>query len=73
MRYLTTLHLRIRAYLQRSHIAHVIEQMETKERERVEDEAKLDALVRQYRRTMGHIAQRTDAATLINEIGRTER
>ena len=38
MRYLTTLHLRIRAYLQR-----------------------------------GHIAQRTDAATLINEIGRTER
>ena len=73
MRYFTLIRLRIRAYLQRSHIAHVVELMGAKERERVEDEAKLDALVRQYRRTMGHIAQRTDAATLINEIGRTER
>ena len=73
MRYLKTLHLRIRAYLQRSHIAHVIDLMEIKERELAEDKAKLDALVRQYRRTMGHIAQRTDPQTLIREIGRSER
>ena len=72
MRYFTLLHLRIRAYLQRSHIAHVIEQMETKERELAEDKARLDALIRQYRRTMGHIAQRTDPQVLIREIGRTE-
>ena len=72
MRYLKTLHLRIRAYLQRGHIAHVIELMEIKERELAEDKAKLDALIRQYRRTMGHIAQRTDPQVLINEIGRTK-
>ena len=72
MRYLTVLRLRILAYLQRGHIAHVIELMEVKERELAEDHLRLDALVRQYRRTMGHIAQRTDPQTLINEIGRTK-
>ena len=72
MRYFTLIRLRIRAYLQRGHIAHVIEQMGAKERELLEDKAKLDALVRQYRRTMGHIAQRTDPQTLIDEIGRTK-
>ena len=73
MRYFTLLRLRIRAYLQRGHIAHVIELMEIKERELLEDKARLDALVRQYRRTMGHIAQRTDPQVLIEQIGRTER
>ena len=72
MRYFTLIRLRIRAYLQRGHIAHVIELMEIKERELAEDKAKLDAMVRQYRRTMGHIAQRTDPQTLIDEIGRTK-
>ena len=70
MRYLRTLRLRILAYFQRGHIAHVVEQLEAKERELREDKAKLDALVRKYRRTMGHIAQRTDPQPLINEIGR---
>ena len=72
MRYLTLLRLRLKAWREHGHILQVSELVAMKERELVEARAYLDALVRKRRRTLAHIAQRTDPQVLIREIGRTE-